>query len=278
MKNGVDFFPLDTHIDEKLELIEAEFGIKGFGVVVRLYQWIYGRAGYYIEWTNEVALLFSHKIGEGESVVSEIVRASIQRGIFDRNIFEKYGILTSRGIQKRYFDIVKRRKDFEVFGDILLIDCDNFSEDVRKNAVFVNNLSKNANISKQSKVKESKVNTVLDTGVSNTVSGEQKNCPAPPIIELPLVDGTNYSITAEQITEWMGLYPAVDVMQQLRNMRGWLEGTPEKRKTRKGVLRFVHRWLSRAQDQGGGVKTTPKSAGSRRNVFADMLREGENLE
>lgn len=103
--------------------------------------------------------MFSHKIGEGESVVSEIVRASIQRGIFDREIFEKYGILTSRGIQKRYFEIVKRRKNLEINGDILLVDADLFSDDARIKRENVNISSENADIFTQSKVKESKVNS-----------------------------------------------------------------------------------------------------------------------
>lgn len=161
-KSGIDFFPLDTYIDKKLELIEAEFGIKGFGIVVRLYQQIYGQEGYYLEWTKEVALLFSHKIGEGESVVSEIVRASIQRGIFDQKIFEEYGVLTSHGIQKRYFEIVKRRKNLEINGDILLVNADSLPVDVcikRKNASIS---EKNVNISEQSKVKESKVKESIE--------------------------------------------------------------------------------------------------------------------
>ena len=33
---GVSYFPLYCVLDEKFELIEAEFGIKGFAVVVKL--------------------------------------------------------------------------------------------------------------------------------------------------------------------------------------------------------------------------------------------------
>ena len=43
IKNGVDYFPLDVHLDKKFELIEAEFGLTGFAVVVKLLQRIYGR-------------------------------------------------------------------------------------------------------------------------------------------------------------------------------------------------------------------------------------------
>ena len=84
MKGGIDYFPLDVTLDEKFELIEAEYGLTGFGVVVKLLQRIYGGQGYYIEWTNEVALLFAKRIGlrEGGIAVSEIVAASVKRGIF----------------------------------------------------------------------------------------------------------------------------------------------------------------------------------------------------
>lgn len=156
-KAGLDFFPLDVSMDAKMELIEAEFGLTGFGVVVHLLQEIYGKAGYYIEWTEEVALLFARKVGLGGSVVSEIIEASIRRGMFDREKYDKYRVLTSRGIQKRYFEAVKRRKVLEVDKNILLVGPAHFSENVSIQARNVNILSENADISKQSKVEESRV-------------------------------------------------------------------------------------------------------------------------
>lgn len=126
MSNGIPYFPLDTHLDEKFQLIEAECGVKGFGIVVHLLQEIYGGQGYYFELTNEIALLFAQKIGVDGSAVSHIVNASIRRGIFDKDLFEKYHILTSKGIQKRYFTAVARRKKIEVKKEYLLISLDNF--------------------------------------------------------------------------------------------------------------------------------------------------------
>ena len=46
-------------------------------------------------------------------------------------------------------------------------------------------------------------------------------------------------------------YPAVDVIQQLRNMRGWLDANPAKRKTKRGINAFIVRWLAKEQDKGG---------------------------
>ena len=89
IKSGIDYFPLDVSMDAKMELIEAEFGLTGFGVVVHLLQEIYGKAGYYIEWTEEVALLFARKVGLGGGVVSEIIEASVRRGMFDKEKYDK---------------------------------------------------------------------------------------------------------------------------------------------------------------------------------------------
>lgn len=156
MKSGIDYFPLDVSLDDKFELIEAEFGLTGFAVVVKLLQKIYGGQGYYCEWTYEVALLFGKKIGLGGNVVSEIIQTSIKRGIFDKKLYDKYHILTSAGIQKRYFEAVSRRKAVSVKKEYLLVPCaQNFIfADISSENVYQN--EENAYISEQSKGKKSK--------------------------------------------------------------------------------------------------------------------------
>lgn len=93
------------------------------------------------------------------------------------------------------------------------------------------------------------------------------------VFTLPLNTGEDYPITASQVTEWEKLYPAVDIMQSLRAMKGWLGSNPKKRKTHSGILRFVNGWLAREQDRGWKKQDDPKSS----NMFLDMLREeGQN--
>lgn len=157
MNNGINYFPLNVHLDDKFELIEAEFGLKGFAIVVKLFQKIYGQQGYYCEWTEDVALLFGKNVGLGGDAVSEIVRAAIKRGIFDSELYDKYQILTSRGIQERYFEAVSRRKEVEVRKEYLLIKVDQIYKNVRILNENVNISSKNVNIPEQKKVEESKV-------------------------------------------------------------------------------------------------------------------------
>ena len=91
-------------------------------------------------------------------------------------------------------------------------------------------------------------------------SAEPQAASAPPVISLPLNDGTAFAISAEQCHEWAGLYPAVDVIQQLRGMLGWLNANPEKRKTKRGILAFINRWLAKEQDKGGARQPAAKVA------------------
>lgn len=158
-KSGIDYFPLDVHMDTRMRLIEAEFGLTGFAVVVKLLQYIYGQGGYYGEWNDEVALLFGRDIGLGGSAVSEIVSAAIRREIFDRDLYERFSILTSEKIQRDYMRVVARRARVEVENVYLLIKHTEIPVNVHINGVSVcRNPDKCIQKStKESKGKESKV-------------------------------------------------------------------------------------------------------------------------
>lgn len=78
---------------------------------------------------------------------------------------------------------------------------------------------------------------------------KDSNAGAEPLIGLPLNDNTEHPITEKDLEEYTQLYPAVDVMQQLRNMRGWLLSNPTKRKTKRGIRTFITTWLQKEQDR-----------------------------
>ncbi len=82
------------------------------------------------------------------------------------------------------------------------------------------------------------------------VGGEPQTA-SPPVVSIPLNDGTEYPVSQEQCQEWAGVYPAVDVIQQLREMREWCLNNPAKWKTARGVRGFITRWLAKEQDRGG---------------------------
>jgi len=63
--------------------------------------------------------------------------------------------------------------------------------------------------------------------------------------------GEEWQADDADIIQWQKTYPAVDVFAELAKMESWLDANPAKRKTSKGIKRFVNAWLSRAQDRGG---------------------------
>lgn len=102
----------------------------------------------------------------------------------------------------------------------------------------------------------------------------EKSAPTPSGILLPLNDKSFYDVPQDKITLWRETYPAVDIEQELRRMIAWLDSNPTKRKTRKGIERFINNWLARTQDSGGskGRKEVSEAVGNN-NFDTDSRRE-----
>lgn len=133
LKDGLDYFQLDCHMDDKVKLVEAEHGIIGFAVVVKIYQKIYGGMGYYCRWDDDVAMLFAKECGVECDALSAIIDSAVRRGIFDKGMYENFGMLTSAGIQRRYLNAVNRRKTTPSKLSFSLLDGEN-AYDNRDNA------------------------------------------------------------------------------------------------------------------------------------------------
>lgn len=162
-KVGINAFLLDCRTNENISEIEAEYGVKGFAVVVRLWQKIYAEKGYYCEWSGRSTLLFlSDWFGGGSgvtcSLINEIVDRCLKNGIFDAGMYEKYSILTSARIQSQYFDVVKRREKILVKKEYLLVSVAKIKGIVYENPISAYRNAKNVCENDTSKVKISKDN------------------------------------------------------------------------------------------------------------------------
>jgi hypothetical protein len=60
------------------------------------------------------------------------------------------------------------------------------------------------------------------------------------------VRGGKWDLPAEKLAEYKATYATLDVDAQLRLAWQWLEDNPQKRKTERGMPRFLNSWLSRA--------------------------------
>lgn len=103
-------------------------------------------------------------------------------------------------------------------------------------------------------------------------------------IRLPLINHTDFAVTEDYAKELQELYPAADVRQELRKMRGWLDSNPKNRKTPRGIKRFITGWLAREQDRaprktGETQNSAPKSKNQFNNFpqrqydYDDLMRK-----
>jgi hypothetical protein len=157
LKQGLDYFPLDVDIDQddKIQVIEAEHGPLGFVIIIKLLAKIY-KEGYYYKWGETEEILFSKRANVDRNITRDVVNDCINYGIFDKNMFENHRILTSTGIQKRYFEAVLRRKEVFTERKYLLLNGV-YGVNADNNPVNANNNVVNDDSSTQSKVKEIKV-------------------------------------------------------------------------------------------------------------------------
>lgn len=85
---------------------------------------------------------------------------------------------------------------------------------------------------------------------------QKKAKPKPPtVVEnavcwMPLNSG-EHPVSQSDLDKYGQLYPAVDIVAEMRAMIGWLDANPTKRKTAIGITRFINSWLKRCQDKGG---------------------------
>ena len=147
-KQGIDYFSLDVILDDKFELFEAEFGLQGFGFIIKLFQKIYEANGYYYKWSEDEKLLFSKRVNVDLNLINDYINSALKREIFCQNIYEKYNILTSKGIQKRFLEASKRRKRIEIIKEYFLIDITGNPDytDLMSKVVYVRNNEDNDNI------------------------------------------------------------------------------------------------------------------------------------
>lgn len=138
-KEGLDYFPFDVDFfsDEKIGSISGEFGIKGEITAIKLLCAIY-RNGYFILWNDALKMSLLRGLpGISLELLEQIVTRLVRWGFFEQTLFSTVSVLTSKGIQERYFKAIKRRKDSSNY-PYLLVNVDNNKVNVSNNDINVN--------------------------------------------------------------------------------------------------------------------------------------------
>ena len=94
------------------------------------------------------------------------------------------------------------------------------------------------------------IKNVRNKEIKNIYIAPTSNEAEPVIIEIPTNrNGEYYPVTQKMVDDWQELYPNVNILQELRKAKGWSLSNQAKRKTFKGMSRFLNSWFSREQDK-----------------------------
>lgn len=285
LAQGIDYFPIDVDFfdDDKIVLVEDDCGPEGSYITLRLMCKIY-REGFFSQWNEDVCRVFARRLACGINAkkVDEVVQSLVKRGFFDEEMYKKHEILTSHGIQLRYFEITKRRKDQNIKMEYILLDeqekksfglipknpgkmstlC---QHDVNKTASEEEKMQHDVNIFGQSKVKESKVKESKEKE-SKGEGGEKKRESSTPVPtdsfprfkdwiskNAPWCAGHLIMPTEQQLEYFKRTWRMEDVIKTILN----LENNRTAREKYTNLATTIQNWLERDEKDKRITRLTP---------------------
>ncbi|MBK0348200.1 DUF4373 domain-containing protein [Aerococcaceae bacterium zg-ZJ1578] len=182
IREGFDYFPLDTDAygNRKIRRLLHAHGCTGYAVWVVAMQMIYGDKGYYLKFDDDMCFDIGDKVAVSEGAVHEILKYCLKLDLFDQHSFQKYGILTSKGIQEQFEEMVRQTKRKTVVKAEHRINSEEKHINSEEMGINSEETPKKSELMQQSKVKESKVkenkvNNSTTTINNNLNIGESHN-------------------------------------------------------------------------------------------------------
>ncbi len=153
-KQGIDYFPLDCKFDNEIELYIIEKNSIGLSVLITIWQMIYSNNGYYIQDNKDLHLLIKKRINVDINEINDCINICLGRDIFNKKLHKKHKILTSSGVQKRYFEAGKKKKEIKVVKEFTLIEVSVYDNLIN---VGLNKVNSSGNATKEKKRNEKKI-------------------------------------------------------------------------------------------------------------------------
>lgn len=129
----------------------------GYGIFITILERIYKFEGYYCKWDEMAQVLFCDD-GIELNRLKEVVNCCFDIGLFNRDIYNKYHVLTSAEIQRRYMSIIHqcKRKGIKILPEYNLISSELNDISSEEMALYSEEMPNNSEESKK-KVKKAPV-------------------------------------------------------------------------------------------------------------------------
>jgi len=245
-KFTVDYFPHDCVHKTTMYIIEQKYGNDGYAFWFKVLELLGSTDGHFINLNDEMKNEFLQAKTRLSSVdCIAILDTLCKLGAIDPELWSKR-VIWSQNFVNNIETVYKNRKVKPPLKPTLneLFPVETPISTGRNTTET--NVSTDRN--PQSRVEESRVK-------NKTFSSELENPSSPdaesPVFQIPLADKTNYDVTQKDIDKWQDVFPAVCILAELKRIALWCDDNPTKKKTRRGVNKFISAWLERTQNRGG---------------------------
>lgn len=231
------------------EQIEADYGLKGFAIVIKLWQYVCGSSeGYYTKWDDRVGSLFAYKIHASKGLVWEILNVLLKEDFFSRKMYDKYGILTAGWIQENWLNYMSRRKNAKVRNEYLLVNCAQNSEDVNNSGKIADKNTKNADKNNTTKLNITKHNL----SYLNDKDSEPDGSASSPSTKKPARhkygEYKHVMLTDEQYSKLIADFGEVKTTDYIRQCDEYCE---QHGKHYSNYNLTIRKWIKRDEEKGG---------------------------
>lgn len=102
-KINLDYFPMDVDMFQDIKIRKLIKYQQGDAVTVyTLLLCLIYKNGYFMLWDEELPFIVSEQTGFKEAHINEVIKCCLSLGLFSKEMFKEYHVLTSKGIQERY--------------------------------------------------------------------------------------------------------------------------------------------------------------------------------
>lgn len=122
---GIEYFPFDCDFfeDDKVEYVLATAGADAILGYQRLLCAIY-RVGLCWRYGRVEKVAYAKRSGVKLQTADKWLSAWLDSGLFDPDVYEQTGFLTSKAVQRRYLEITRGRVEMQIPEGVLLVPTD----------------------------------------------------------------------------------------------------------------------------------------------------------
>ena len=169
-KEFLDYFPFYCRGDERTDILKAKKGMVGYGVYISLLVKLYGEKGYYLNWNDNICCIFARYVGIPEDEVRDIISLLIDVELFDKDIYKRYSVLTSKEIQENYLFAITKRKNKQLDKRFDLVSVEETRISGEETPIYGEETHVSVTESTQIKEKEIKENKIIENDCRGGVS------------------------------------------------------------------------------------------------------------